>query len=183
MEGTEENYKDGLRIIQRPYYKDGTKFHLTIYWGKSMKPVVNALFSKQELMDKHIQDYKGRYDAHIERKQKLKDEKKAFKHTLKVGDILYASWGYDQTNIDFYQVVEVKGKRVRIKSIAGHLVRGEEGFMCGHSVAVKDAFLTEHRSYDEWHLVLLGNHVKIKELHDVWAHLWDGKELYTSWYA
>lgn len=28
-------------------------------------------------------------------------------HTLKVGDILDASWGYDQTNVDFYEVVRV----------------------------------------------------------------------------
>ena len=26
-------------------------------------------------------------------------------HDVKVGDIYYTSWGYDQTNIDFYEVV------------------------------------------------------------------------------
>lgn len=26
---------------------------------------------------------------------------------LKIGDILYSSWGYDQTNIDFYEVVKL----------------------------------------------------------------------------
>jgi hypothetical protein len=26
---------------------------------------------------------------------------------MKPGDILYSSWGYDQTNIDFYQVVKI----------------------------------------------------------------------------
>lgn len=29
---------------------------------------------------------------------------------IKVGDIVYTSWGYDQTNIDFYQVVGQSGK-------------------------------------------------------------------------
>lgn len=31
---------------------------------------------------------------------------------LKVGDVLSASWGYDQTNIDYYQVTAVVGKRM-----------------------------------------------------------------------
>lgn len=32
------------------------------------------------------------------------------KQTVNVGDIFYYSWGYDQTNIDFYQVIELNGK-------------------------------------------------------------------------
>lgn len=29
---------------------------------------------------------------------------------MKLGTIFYSSWGYDQTNIDFYEVVGFKGK-------------------------------------------------------------------------
>lgn len=29
---------------------------------------------------------------------------------FEIGDILYCSWGYEQTNIDFYQVVDKRGK-------------------------------------------------------------------------
>ena len=29
-----------------------------------------------------------------------------------VGDVLYSSWGYEQTNINFYQVTKVVGKRM-----------------------------------------------------------------------
>ena len=28
---------------------------------------------------------------------------------VKVGDIFYDSWGYEQTNIDFYEVIQVNG--------------------------------------------------------------------------
>lgn len=31
-------------------------------------------------------------------------------HDLRVGDILVAHWGYDQTNINFYEVVKVTAK-------------------------------------------------------------------------
>jgi len=42
---------------------------------------------------------------------------------LKTGQILVASWGYDQTNIDFYQVVKGAeiGKFAQIKSIPAKL--------------------------------------------------------------
>lgn len=32
-------------------------------------------------------------------------------HGLSVGDILFSSWGYDQTNVDFYEVVRVPSAR------------------------------------------------------------------------
>lgn len=35
-----------------------------------------------------------------------------------VGDVLTNSWGYDQTNIDFYQVVEVLPRSIKIRPIA-----------------------------------------------------------------
>lgn len=39
----------------------------------------------------------------------------------KVGDLFYSSWGYDQTNIDFYQVTNVLGKKmVEVTRIAGN---------------------------------------------------------------
>ncbi|STO91553.1 hypothetical protein [Fluoribacter dumoffii] len=31
------------------------------------------------------------------------------KHPLQINSILYSSWGYDQTNINFYQVIELVG--------------------------------------------------------------------------
>ena len=59
----------------------------------------------------------------------------------KVGDLFYTSWGYDQTNIDFYQVtkaisantVEVRScgaKRVYDQSMSGH-VKADKGSLSG----------------------------------------------------
>ena len=59
----------------------------------------------------------------------------------KVGDLCYTSWGYDQTNIDFYQVtkaiskdtVEVRscvGKREYDQPLAGH-VKADKGNLTG----------------------------------------------------
>jgi hypothetical protein len=48
----------------------------------------------------------------------LSRQKATAPHNLKVGDVLYASWGYEQTIVDFYQVVEVDTDRtIRVRAI------------------------------------------------------------------
>ena len=47
-------------------------------------------------------------------------------HDLREGDILCSTWGYDQTNVDFYRVEEIRGKKkvmlshLRNKTVANH---------------------------------------------------------------
>ena len=48
-------------------------------------------------------------------------------HTYKVGDIFYSMWGYDQTNVDWYQVTAVGEKSVKIREIQGKRVGGSIG--------------------------------------------------------
>lgn len=45
---------------------------------------------------------------------------------VKVGMVFYTSWGYDQTNVDFYQVVEVTPKGVKVRQVGSRSV-GTEG--------------------------------------------------------
>ncbi len=51
-------------------------------------------------------------------------------HGVKVGDVFVESWGYDQTNVDFYQVTRAMPKSVEIRAIHGKTV-GD-----GHSTRV-----------------------------------------------
>ena len=37
---------------------------------------------------------------------------------VKVGDVFHMSWGYDQTNNDFFQVVEVTAKKARVVEVS-----------------------------------------------------------------
>jgi hypothetical protein len=39
------------------------------------------------------------------------------------GDIMYSSWGYDQTNIDFYQVIKATPKQVIIQQLEKKVVK------------------------------------------------------------
>jgi len=40
-----------------------------------------------------------------------------FRRSLRVGDILYSSWGWEQTNIDFYQVIAIRGSAVDLRQL------------------------------------------------------------------
>jgi hypothetical protein len=49
-------------------------------------------------------------------------------HVPKVGDVYATSWGYDQTNVEFYQITKVSpsGKTVSAQEI-GQEIRGTDG--------------------------------------------------------
>jgi hypothetical protein len=57
---------------------------------------------------------------------------------IQVGSIFRCSWGYDQTNVDFYQVTKLNPASVVVRPIAKHVVG--DGMMCGKATAIKDSF-------------------------------------------
>ncbi len=93
-----------------------------------------------------------------------------------VGDILVSSWGYDQTNIDFYQVVKVTKATIGIRVIRSTVT--ETGYMSGQSeprpgVFDSDELLTKRPNKF--------GYVRMNSFSG--AVKWDGKPRYVSWYA
>lgn len=62
------------------------------------------------------------------------------KHNIKIGDIFYNSWGYEQTNVDFYQVVKTTPKTITLRKIKGKSDDYNAYYMTGSKVAVKNSF-------------------------------------------
>lgn len=107
--------------------------------GRSDKPRFYYSFSSIERRDKYINEFLKNQKLIVERKAKEKEELKNKIHSAKVGDIFYTSWGYDQTNINFYEVIEVKTeKSVVFQEICSNII--ETGFMCGESTPIKGHF-------------------------------------------
>ena len=102
---------------------------------------------------------------------------------VKKGDIFYNSWGYDQTNIDFYQVVDITktGKSVKLKEIE-QKVKGDSMAMSGHTVALKGKFKKGAKLITKKIQKTGTGEVFLKFNHG-WTTLWDGKPKYVSWYA
>ena len=89
--------------------------------------------------DQSRDDYYTKYlKTHYAELEEVK-KKKEFQHTLTVGDILVSSWGYNQTNVDFYQVVKASAKQVTIREIEKKItsVDGPSTYV----VADKDEFI------------------------------------------
>ena len=175
---------------------------LTIYHGSSMchggKPTALRFVGKSSKPRDHY-----RYNSEAERadadskfiaqtqevaamKAKDRAERKALKatpHTLKVGDIMVSSWGYEQTNVDFYQVVGLRGSFiVQLRQICkkecestGYLT------MAGMCIADKDSFLEGKNGEMFEKRVHAGNRFNLESYSH--ASQWDGKPTYYSWYA
>lgn len=123
--------------------------------------------------------------ADCERADKIKEDRKiaravakaAALETVKEGDIFVASWGWEQTNIDAYQVVAKKGATVTLREITTASVEGTEGFMSDQCVPVKDAFIGE-----EFKKRITGKYINIDDVRMA-SLAEEGKTFYRSWYA
>jgi hypothetical protein len=101
-----------------------------------------------------------------------------------VGDIFINTWGYDQTNADFWQVVWKTAKGLKLRRINSREV--ETGFMCGRATPIKDSFVNDKEvlKYPEEYIgdSCLSGTIWINFEYGAWK-LWDGKPVSCSWYA
>ena len=95
---------------------------LCVYKGKSGKAVSYYFYRKLEQRQDAVDRFKAQADSHEEYVTKKKEALKNLVNVAKVGDILESSWGYDQTNVDFYEVVGRTPKSVKIEEIGQTLV-------------------------------------------------------------
>lgn len=94
-----------------------------------------------------------------------------------VGDIFVNSWGYDQTNVDAYQVTRLTPKKMELAPIATTPVPGTDGFMCCKVVPVKDSFISNGRKF-------MVRQAKEFGLTYGWCKKhFEGAQYYNSWYA
>jgi hypothetical protein len=106
----------------------------------------SASFHNLEQAEAHIAELKSKIDAKIARRQaKLQEKAKAreeFVNPYKLGDILYSCWGYEQTNREFYQVVAVGNRSLKLRQIACESVRATGPFS-DQVAPLKDKFVSE----------------------------------------
>ena len=104
----------------------GNGFAATGWQCKAIKPSFNYSFGTAERMnayiEKFIENYKARLKMKAEAKAAAKDKRAELAASIEAGDIYYTSWGYDQTNVDFYKVIEVKGQKVTLIEIGSKVV-------------------------------------------------------------
>lgn len=101
------------------YLSEGSGFFFAIaFVGKAIKPAFNYRFRTEARRAEYVADWLAGLKAKADSKKARAQERKAAKHCLLKGSILYSSWGYEQTNIDWYEVVAVvSDKMVEIREI------------------------------------------------------------------
>lgn len=154
------------------------------------KPLFNYRFRSAERMVEFCKEWIERVERNINAEKARKEQKKLaqqnMKHSFQVGQVLYNSWGYDQTNIDFYQIIEVKEKSIILREIASSYVAGSEGFMCANVKPVENAFVGEPILKKVIVSVGYNGNVSyyIKAEHGCFCEYAANEEgVYSSWYA
>jgi len=149
---------------------------LKMFYGNATKPKENFFFRTVEQREKYIAEKVEIRKARKESKIKYKEEQNKARE-LAVGDILVSSWGYEQTNVDFYQVIALAGKAsVSIRPINASSVGGGWD-MTDYVEPVKDSFKGEAFTKK----VTFGTMIKINSF--MTASKWNGMKCFTSSYA
>lgn len=108
------------------------------YWFKTSE-------AREQYIEKFMEQKKENERVMTDRKAVQRKAQEEVVNPFKVGEILYDSWGYEQTNIDFFQIIEVGKKSVKIRKIGQKLVR-EAGWLCEYVAPAIDDFTGEAKT-------------------------------------
>ena len=155
-------------------YLDNSGRWIVMAWvGRATKPSDYYWASNEVKADKIIQERIDSRKNHMAYKQRQKQDNALIRqnHEYKVGDILTASWGYDETNSDAFQVVAVSGQKLTLREIASKTVRQEGS--AEYVMPVADRFVGAPMNR-----MVSTSGIKIDDVRR--AYLWNGKPQYQT---
>lgn len=191
----EMKYDDKIETVNYVCYISKTNLLALCYVGKSAKPAFYYRYRTVAQLYESVKTRLANYDSHFrekaERAAKIKELSQNFdvKKHVKIGEIICNSWGYDQTNIEFYQVVGFVGRtKIQIKELQQESI-SKDGYssMSCFVIPLKDQFYSKGDEYTLtckaserepfFHICCPGGHSYY------YFHVWSGREEYKSWYA
>ena len=188
MRETDRSRKDvkvytGVNVECFLYMNASNQPCVAAYSGKKNKPYFRYryrdTFHAVAAINDFIMAAKERVES--DRLRKIEDTriKKELFNVVEIGSIFVSSWGYDQTNVDAYQVIEKKGSATLVlREIRLTTVRNT-GDMSSIVIPVKDSFMDDADPFEKQI-----NRFGISMTSYSSASLWDGKsDYYQSWYA
>ena len=109
---------------------------------------------------------------------------------VKIGDLYVASWGYEQTNLSFFQVVKISAHNAWFIEVAPEVKEESDATWGSRTISFKTdgGMLTPIRNATFIKDQLRGDrkstkHGTIKFAGYAYAHKYNGSGLYESWYA
>ena len=169
---------NGKRIIQGKCFTN-----------KSFNPKWFYRFKDLEQFNKTCLDTISNNNEVIKWKEERK-QKEQQPHTLKIGDILYCSWGYDQTQVDYFKVKEILGKtKIKIVGLGtslacdGYHDKATPSDEIGNHWTRKQYFCKIENKWKTKNIELVkfarsNNSVKISSF--AYAYKWDGQPKHST---
>lgn len=176
--------KDGAEVVEylghlfisyTVHTSKGLKNAMAYFGPKSQKAQSDVWYKSIEAMVNHMCRIASNIDSRIKEIKSRSEKAKEAAGNMKAGDVLNTSWGYDQTNVEFYLVTEVKGVTVTLQEVAQTYVK--EGNMSGEVMPVLESKIGEPFKKR----ISAGGYVKTDR--SCYASLWSGRPCYTSNYA
>ncbi|WP_138485076.1 hypothetical protein [Dyadobacter bucti] len=173
----QKTYPSAKKIVNCGYtfFIDEKALIFIAFRGRSTKPVVNRHFTSLDELNKTYYALVNKaMEANKINSEREKRQQERNARDIQPGSIFYASWGYDQTNIQFYQIIAVKGIKVIVREL--YQDKQYDAIDHGYTSAIKDSF-----KGDEIVLRIGKYGLKVDERNRI--SKWDGKPLYWSSYA
>lgn len=180
LTNAELDERNGLIILTG--FNTNNRPVLCIWTPKSIKPVHHYYYMTE---DRLISAACNFITNHQTRLKEISD-KKAAEKTIKasdfynVGDFIVCSWGYEQTNINFYMVTEVKNKTILVVEVCQQTLPGSE---YGHGMACNVMPTREiYQNSVPFSLIVKSKGLLSKISSCQYPRKWDGQPEYKSWY-
>jgi len=151
------------------------QFLVLAYKGKATKQSFYESYMSEEKRNQRVAEFFAGLESHQATQAEYRAERMK-PHTLKVGEVLYGSWGYEQTNCEFWEIIAVTKNGATLRQLGQEEVPGSQGFMSEKVVAKVGQF------YGPAVKVRVSGYNTCKIEH---CHLskWDGQPKYQSHYA
>lgn len=135
-----DKHSDAVAYI---YTTENGKPAMRVFYGKQSKPVARFFYNTEEARNDAVRFYFKSRQASLKLKEEIRAARKAKGRKTEVGTLYYTSWGYEQTNIDWYEVVELVGKTsARVRRVAAmDASTGNEPWMTGKSVPAAGQYI------------------------------------------
>lgn len=174
---TECQHPNGLGVAYAYSLPNG-KSCVIAYDGNQSKRAFHESYRDAEKRDVRIAEHFAALTSSALQKKEWRDRKNAA-HSMVVGDIIHHSWGWEQTQCDFYQVLAVTAHGATIQAISSATVPDScySHGMAEMQTATPNAFCGEPLK------VRIDGTNRVTTLKHGSAAKWDGRPKYCSWYA
>ncbi len=121
------------------HYEANGKSIALVYFGKGAKPADHRVWRDLDKRNAHTAAMFRARAVQMQLAASVRAERSSFGNPCKIGDLFYDSWGYEQTNVNWYEVIELRGKSVVVREICQ--AKKYTGHMAGKCVPLPGQFL------------------------------------------